>query len=206
VPSYEAPVEALFGLASTPFEAVPFRAACERFSTYDASSSDADLWYFSVGRPRLIVGRGDRGTVGFAVLSICWWETILPAQHPDQTSWEAERAEFDRLYTQELARAIAVLGPPKLAGQDKDADAHQWSIWRGQTGLLVLQQSAYDPQFGLDVNYWLHPWRGGDPRPGSPFIDWLFVVKGAERAEPAVAPDRGGTKHNRGPRSPRRGR
>jgi hypothetical protein len=191
-PDYEAPVEALFRLASTPFEAVPFRAACERFSTFDASSSDTDLWYFSVGGPRLIVGLGDAGAVGFAVLSICWWETFLPVQHTDRAAWQAERSEFDRLYFQERGRATAALGAPTLVGQDKDADAHQWAVWRGQTGLLVLQQSAYDPQFGLDVNYWLSRWRGGDPRPGSPFIDWLFGVQRAARAEPGAAADGGG--------------
>ncbi len=85
-----------------------------------------------------------------------------------------------------------MLGAPKLVGQDRDADAHRWAIWRGGTGLLILQQSAYDPQFGLDVNYWLHPWRGDDPHPGSPFIDWLFGVQGSEQAEPGAAADGGG--------------
>ena len=193
VPGYAPPVEALFGLANTPFEAVPFRAACERFGTFDASSSDADLWYFSICGPRLIVGVSDAGAVRSAVLSICWWETFLPAEHPDRASWEEERAEFDHCYAHELGAATAVLGDPELVGQDQNADARRWAFWRGRTGLLILQQSAYDPQFGLDVNYWLHPWRGGKPRPGSPFIDWLFGVHGAEPAEPSAAADRGGS-------------
>jgi hypothetical protein len=198
VSGFKAPVEALFRLANTPFEAAPFRAACERFGTFDASSSDADLWYFSVGGPSLIVGLGDAGVVGFAVLSICWWETFHPAQHTNHDSWEVERAAFDRLYLHELEAAGAVLGSPYLLGQDKEANGHRWAVWRGQTGLLVLQQSAYDPQLGLDVNYWLHPWQGGDPRPGGPFIDWLFASlheSGLERTdnlpEPGGAAGRG---------------
>jgi hypothetical protein len=178
VPAYEPPVEALFGLASTSFEAGPFREACERFATFDESSSDADLWYFSVAGPRMIVGLDDERAVRFAVLSVCWWKTFLPAQHPNHEAFEAERREFDRLYAQELEAATAVLGPSQLAGQDRDDDAHRWAVWQGQTGLLVLQQSAYDPQFGLDVNYWLHPWKSGNPRPSSPFINWLFGVSG----------------------------
>jgi hypothetical protein len=179
--AHEAPVEALFGLAGTPFQVVPFRAACLRFSVFDASSSDADLWHFSVGGLSLMVGLGNAEAVECAILSIYWWETFLPVQHPERTLWEAERAEFDRLYIQERERAIAILGLPTLAGQDKDVDAHQWAIWRGHTGLLVLQESAYDPQFGLDVNYWLVPWQGDDPRPTSPFIDWLFGIQRAAR-------------------------
>jgi hypothetical protein len=178
VPGYKAPVEALFGLASTPFRVGAFRPACEQFATFDESSSDADLWYFSVGGPRMIVGLDGKRVVRFAVLSICWWDSFLPAEHPSRESFEAERAEFDRLYAQELEAATGLLGPPKLAGRDRDEDAHRWAVWRGRTGILVLQQSAYDPQFGLDVNYWLHPWEGAHPRPSSPFIDWLFGVSG----------------------------
>jgi hypothetical protein len=181
VSDHEVPVEALFGLASTTFDVVPFRAACLQFSEFDASSSDADLWHFSVGGLSLMVGLENAEAVEYAILSIYWWETFLAVQHSERMLWEAERSEFDRLYTQEQERAIAILGAPTLAGQDNDVDAHQWTIWRGQTGLLVLQQSAYDPQFGLDLNYWLAPWRGGDPRPSSPFIDWLFAVQRAAR-------------------------
>jgi hypothetical protein len=60
--------------------------------------------------------------------------------------------------------------------------------WRGATGLLIVQQSAYDLQFGLDINYWVHPWAGPDrtrnpPLPLSiPFIDWLCLAPQAKVA------------------------
>src|SRR5262249_11021277 len=104
--------------------------------------------------------------------------SFLPAQHPSRQSLEAERAEFDLLFAQELEVATGLLGPSKLAGRDRDEDAHRWAVWRGRRGVLVLQQSAYGPPVGLAVNYWLHPWEGADPRPGSPFIGWLFGVSG----------------------------
>jgi hypothetical protein len=66
-----------------------------------------------------------------------------------------------------------------LHGADDDEHGHRWALWRGRTGLFVVQQSAYDPQFGLDINYWVCPWSGPDPRPSSPFIDWLMRL--AER-------------------------
>ncbi len=158
-----------------PFRPLPPRR-CKRQS--DKSSSDADLWCYSVSDLKMIVGLEDERTVRFAVLSICWWETFLPTQHANRESFQAEQREFNRLYNEELQAATAVLGPPQLAGQDQDEHAHRWAAWRGRTGLLVLQQSAYDPQFGLDVNYWLHPWKGGTPQPTSPFVDWLFGVSG----------------------------
>jgi hypothetical protein len=192
LPGFEPPVAELFALASTPFTANSFRTACERFSRFDPGSSDEDLWYFALAeRPRLIVGLEvtpvrhtnddrpiDRGTaVTFAVLSICWWESFLPSQHASAAAFGAERGEFDRVYDEARAAAVEAIGPPELTGTDTGRDGHQYAIWRGNTGLLILQQSAYDPQFGLDVNYWLHPWAGPDPKPTSPFIDWLLLER-----------------------------
>ena len=65
-----------------------------------------------------------------------------------------------------------------LIWPDRTKDEHAPTAGRSGVvgvGLLALQQSAYDPQFGLDINYWLHPWEGDTPHPGS-FIDWLFGV------------------------------
>ncbi len=47
-----------------------------------------------------------------------------------------------------------------------------------QRGNSILQQSCYDPQFGLDVNFWIQPWSGQVPEPTSPFIDWLTSTTG----------------------------
>ncbi len=165
VPNYTAPIESLFNLANTPFAAAPFRQALEKIAKFNKSYSHDTLWYYSFDGQAMIVGLDDAGAVRGAVLSICWWETYLPTEHPDLESFQAERIEFDHLYTLELKAAINSLGPPQVAGQEQDDMAHRWAIWRGRTGLFILQQSAYDPQFGLDVNYWLHPWEGDDPCP-----------------------------------------
>jgi hypothetical protein len=111
-----------------------------------------------------------------ALLSICWWETFLKSEHENIEAWDAERKEFDRVYGDALAKSVSVLGPPRIGGRDDDEDGHRYSIWLGRTGLLILQQSCYDPQFGLDVNYWVQPWSGPDPQPRSPFIDWLTNI------------------------------
>jgi hypothetical protein len=188
-PGFNPPIARLFELANTSFTPKTFRRRCERFAIFNSPSSFEDLWYFSVnGGPSLIVGLETELTgrkkpngepkyrqlaVSCAILSICWWETFLKSEHKSVESWKAERVEFDRLFTVSLAESTAVLGPPRLQGMDADKNRHHFAIWRGETGLLILQESAYDPQFGLDVNYWIQPWSGSDPHPTSPFIDWL---------------------------------
>lgn len=176
ISNYSPPIKALFRLANTVFQASPFRHACEQFASFNESSSDVNLWFYSVNGPSMIVGLDETQAIRFAVLSVCWWVSFLPSQHPNRASFEAEKAEFDRLYALELESVIGELGPPHELGQDKDNHAHRWAYWNGKSGLLILQQSAYDPQFGFDINYWLHPWTDGMTRPTSPFIDWLFGV------------------------------
>lgn len=100
----------------------------------------------------------------------------MPSQHETLASYEDERSIFNRRYGEELKTAVGILGPPRLRGSDTDENRHEYAIWRGQTGLLILQQSAYDPQFGFDINYWIHPWVGPDPKPTHPFIDWLTAL------------------------------
>jgi hypothetical protein len=188
-PGFKPPAAQLFELANRGFDPEAFRGLCETFATFDTTSAFDDLWFFSFsGGPKLIVGIEVEATgrgrpngwreyrqlaVSGAVLSICWWETYQKSDHERLETWQAERAEFDRFYAGALAYAMETLGPPQILGADNDEDRHCHAIWRGKTGLLILQQSCYDPQFGLDVNYWIQPWSGPDPRPTMPFIDWL---------------------------------
>jgi hypothetical protein len=194
-PGFKPPITRLFDLANTSLDPQTFRRGCEEFATFDPSSSDDDLWYFSLsGGPTLIVGLQTEPTgrkkpngwpeyrqlaVSCAILSICWWESFLKSDHKTLESWKAERAEFDRFFAQSLAVAQAALGPARLHGADADEHGHKHAIWFGKSGLLILQQSAYDPQFGLDVNYWIRPWREGQPQPTSPLIDWLSSATGS---------------------------
>jgi hypothetical protein len=189
LPGFQPPITQLFRLANGSFEPHAFRATCEQFAVFEEGSSDDDIWRFSLGSgATLIVVVSAEQTsrkkpngypefrllsVSCAILSICWWETFLKSDHANLESWQKERDEFDRCYSDSLASAIEVLGRPYIEGSDTDENRHSYALWRGKTGLLILQQSAYDPQFGYDVNYWVQPWSGPDPRPTSPFIDWL---------------------------------
>jgi hypothetical protein len=173
-PGFVPPVAQLFELANIPFDAAVFKTACETIAPFDAQSSDDNLWSFPFdpcGEPRLLVAvEEDRAEVDCAILSFCWWE--LPIEMPRlEAKRSAERSRFDHLFAEALATTVALLGPPLLSGSDDDG--YQHALWRGRTGLLIVQQSDYDCQFGEDLNYWIVRWSGPDPRPTSPFIDWL---------------------------------
>ena len=170
---YEPLIRPLFQLANTPMEPTSFRAACQSFGELDASSSFDDLWWFRCA-PRLAlmvsVDVYDPPVkIRFAVLSFCWWES----EHGVPEVAGAEQFEFDQTFVTARNRTVDVLGAPLLQGRDADDQGHRWAIWRGATGLLVLQQSSYDPQFGVDVNFWVCPWTEPDVEPLSPLIDWL---------------------------------
>jgi hypothetical protein len=163
---------------------------CESFATLSGEHSFDNQWNFRFnGSEVALLVRLETQTTGTkangwprrspvrvlnAVLSICWWEDCSEGHHESTESFHEDRDQFNRLFADELGRATAVLGAPLLRGKDRDGAAHEHALWRGDTGLLVLQQSAYDPQFGLDINYWVRPWRGSDPQPATPFLDWLM--------------------------------
>src|SRR5262245_18462149 len=138
--------------------------ACEKFARLKPPSSFEDLWYFAVGSSggTLIVGVDVEATgrkrrngwpifrslkVNCAILSTCWWETYEPSHHKNAASYAADRAHFDRLFLEALEKTAKVIGGPLREGVKRGKWRHRWAIWRGETALLVLQQSAYDLQF-----------------------------------------------------------
>ncbi len=174
-----AAASAMRRLADHSFHADVFRCVCDQIGVYDPATSDPSLWYFGrTDGTRLIVDvdiEDDAApVVKDALLSVCWWETHDRNDHDSDASYAAERHEFDAAFTAALAAAEAAAGPRLLSGRDDDQDAHCWALWRGRTGLFVVQQSSYDLQFGMDVNFFVRPWIGAEPRPTSPFLRWLI--------------------------------
>jgi hypothetical protein len=188
-PGFLPPITKLFRLANGSFEPLAFRQQCEKIGTFNASCSSHDTWRFSLaGGATLTVALNTQQTerkkpngwpeyrvlaVCCAMLPVCLWGTFLHSEHLNLRSWQSEREEFDRCFWAVLSRATEILGAPRIQGSDTDEDRYRFAIWRGETGLLTLQQSAFDPQFGHEVSYWVKPWSGCDPEPTSPFIDWL---------------------------------
>lgn len=189
IPQFQPPVTALYRLTDSDFQPAAFKTACESFAHFDSEMSDHDLWQFQLHQEcSLLVALwsdrsgankrsecqpGQASRVSCAVLSFCWWETWEKTEHKTLRSYNDERALYDGEFLAELERARKALGEPHILGRDKDENAHRFALWRGKNGLLVLQQSANDLQFGCDINYWIQNWTGGDPKPTSPFIDWL---------------------------------
>jgi hypothetical protein len=164
-------------LADHSFQPDAFRRACDQIGVYDPTLSDASLWYFRrTDGTRLIVDVDvdSAPIVRDALLSMCWWQTHDRSDHGSDASHVAERREFDRAYSTALAAAETVAGPPLLSGRDNDQHAHRWALWRGRTGLFIVQRSTYDLQFGTDVNFWVRPWTIALPRPTTPFLSWLI--------------------------------
>lgn len=167
LPAALRPIRSLRKLADMPFGGDLFKPACEEIGPFDAASSDDHLWMFTVAPEwPLVVALDEGGLVSCAILSFCW----LPVTH-DVTAEDSQ--QFNAVYAEERARAIDVMGSPLWEGRE-ERFGYQWALWRGSTGLLVLQQSDYDLQVGEDVNYWIKRWSGEFPEPAEPFLDWLM--------------------------------
>lgn len=167
LPAAQRPISALRKLTDIPFEAQPFKRACEELGAFDPAASDDHLWMFTVAPDwPLLVAIDDDGLVDCAIFSFCWF----PVTH-DVSAADAE--QFDAVFAEERARAVEALGRPLREGRD-DHSGHLWAVWQGSTGLLVLQQSEYDLQIGEDLNYWIKRWSGDLPAPTGHFLDRLM--------------------------------
>ncbi|MBX9671030.1 MAG: hypothetical protein K2X93_25785 [Candidatus Obscuribacterales bacterium] len=193
IPAFEPQVESLYNLANTSFEPEEFKRCCQSFAPINPSSLiEDDLWEFQahIDAPLTVAiyteATGEKKATGYpvfrqlgvscAILPFCWWETWMESDHPSKEQYREEREQFDKKFDEELERAVRLIGDPLKHGQDGEPRAHKFAYWRGTTGLLILQQSAHDPQFGEDINYWVQPWSGADPQPDSPMIEWLHKL------------------------------
>lgn len=165
----------MFRLTESDFKAQQIRLLCQEFSEFDSACSDADLWNFELlgaseeaENFRLQVSLYSNHEVSCAVLPVCFWEK-------SQDNEKNEQKEFDAAYDEFFERAVSLLGKPFLRGRDVKGNKHQYTIWRGKNGLFILQQSANDPQFGMDVNFWVQPWNSPDIPLQDCFIDWLHA-------------------------------
>ncbi len=93
----------------------------------------------------------------------------------DEEFYEFGQADFDRAF--EVARDTMVgrLGPPEVEGAHAIgwlSDCHyRFCTWRGERGLLVLQQGELDLHCGgVDISVCLHPWEEDSPTPQMPLL------------------------------------
>ena len=91
----------------------------------------------------------DRQTrVRFAVLPFVGWEN-----YRKETENEI-RVQFDLAFEDALDSALDSIGEPDCI-TTYSADKFHRAIWKGTTGLFLIQQSNYDPQFGAEIHCWI---------------------------------------------------
>lgn len=172
IPLKEEIVRQLFALSNTPFQLGKFRERWESFGwSYQPSWDDEFGFKVQIpgSWPLSAVPSGD--TVAGAWYAFCLWEDFSPNDYSALQLYEQGRQEFDFQYSKARQIAEAVLGAPYLTWTDDDKDAYQAQIWEGSNGLLILQQACYDPQFGVEINFWLLEGNRQEFRPSTPLID-----------------------------------
>jgi hypothetical protein len=167
-------VRQLFELASTPFLLRAFRDRCEKFG-WSYRPEDGDEFGFrlrvSDGLSMSIEPLGDQ--VISATLPFYYWEDYEPQFHQSPKEYERQREAYQAKFQATTELAQQILPPPVLRWRDADKDAHLAIGWAGEHGLLLLQQAAFDLQFGMELNFWLMGGTIEEFKPETPLIDWL---------------------------------
>jgi len=165
-PPTETLVRRLFELACTPFKLDAWR---NRWREYGWSHDrwDSDEYGFRVVLPEgwvLMVDPVGGDLVG-ASLPFYYWE--------DAEDDARQKQAFDRSFETTSELASRVLSEPILRLADADSDGHRAVAWAGSHGILILQQACFDPQFGIEVDFWLTNCSKDEFCPNTPLIDWL---------------------------------
>jgi hypothetical protein len=174
-------IACLFELCNSPFEMNAAVEAWRRFGWRYTPGPD-DEFGFSVDAGdgfRLIAAPSGR-KMHCMILPFCWWPEYDPEFAESRLQHILEKRKFGAAFTGALNLARKTLGPPCRIGRDADEDRHRHAVWDGTHAWLILQQAAFDVQYGLEVNFWLESKRGGDFTPTTPLIDWLTSRGGAQ--------------------------
>ena len=170
----ETMVRRLYELACTPFLLSKWQ---ERWSSYGWSfdPEPSEPYAFQVTLPEGIALRvhAEDDRVTAASLPFYFWEEFSPEDHEDPAEFSRQKKAFDAGFDDAAAVAARLLPEPFLQWRDQDERAHRAVAWQGTEGILILQQASVDPQFGLEVDFWLTQGRRQDFHPETPLIDWL---------------------------------
>jgi hypothetical protein len=167
-------IQKLYKLVSVPFTLSAFQECWTGFGwIYTLNSGDEYGFRVNIpGNTVLSVASLGDGILS-AKMSFCYWEEYEPEWHEDVTEYVSQKAEFDLEFDRALVLTSEVLGNPAVQWQDVGPDAYRAVAWQAPHGILILQQACFDPQFGIELNFWLEPIVITDFKPESPLIDWL---------------------------------
>ena len=167
-------IHQLYELACTPFSLCEFKNRWESFDwkyqpdfgdKYGFSVSIPNSWWFKVDP------LGSR--VVCASVPFYHWEDYDPNWHDDPQEHKRQQRAYNDAFETAKDRATEILPPPIKYWIDQDANSHKAVIWKGEQGILVLQQACFDPQFGIEVNFWLDGGTSTIFQPETPLIDYL---------------------------------
>jgi len=185
-PFWERPLPAkllreLLELASTPFDFERHRDLWRSYEWPYAPSHD-DQYGIRLELPGgswvLIQPHGPH--MGSYSAPVCYWENFDQKSSMPGEAYRLERERYDHCYRALADDVTALLGDP-LVTATETAPTCSYSIWRLAHALVIVQQAAFDVQFGIEVNLWLEPWEGPLPQIRPPLIDWL-VKRDHDRA------------------------
>lgn len=174
VPVTTETVRQLYELANTRFGLNEFKERWQEFG-WHCDLDVCDVHGFSVRVPdawELVVDPAGSEIVG-ARFPVAYWETYAENHHDSIESWKLERLDYDRVFCDAAEVSMNVLEAPEVCWQDQDANGNRAVVWEGEQGLLILQQACFDPQFGIEINFWLDSVRLDGFVPSTPLIDWL---------------------------------
>ena len=173
-PLTETLVRQLYELACTPFRLASFRDRWDSFG-WSYKPSVGDEFGFQVQVPGawpLSTDPLGEEVIG-ASLPFYYWEDYDPEFHDDPEEYRHQRQAYDDEFETAVGLARRVLPTPVQFWTDADEDAHRAVVWGGDHGLLILQQACFDPQFGIELDFWLAGCSRQDFHPATPLIDWL---------------------------------
>lgn len=190
-PLTETPIRQLYELACTPFTLASFRERWAAFGwSYEPSASDQFGFQVEVlGTWPLIVDPLGGDVIG-ASLPFCYWDDCDPEAHDDLAEYSRQRREYDEAFETAANSARRLLPGSMKPWTDATEDSHKAIVWEGDYGLLILQQACYDPQFGIEVDFWLTNCTRQDFQPTTPLIDWLCKRSRDIRAGQDLPPSR----------------
>lgn len=174
-PPTEELIRQLFQLVCTPFRLDAWR---ERWSEnrWSHDPSPSDKFGFTVGLPEgrvlLVSPVGDESIA--ACLPLHYWEEFDPEFHTDPEEYARQKKAFNARFEAAAELALQQLPKPLLRWTDADQNAHRAIAWEGTEGMLILQQASRDPQFGIEVDFWLARCKKAEFCPRTPLIDWLM--------------------------------
>ncbi len=181
-PPDETLLRRLHALACTPFTLAAFRERWREFGWSPDPPADSNPYGFRVSLPEgwaLIVDPLGPEVIG-VMLAFHYWEDRDDAQR---------KAAFHTAFDRAGALALRLFPEPFLRWTDADEQAHRALAWEGTHGILILQEASFDPQFGLEVDFWLAGCARAEFRPETPLIDWLTRRSGRlhdERGFPSL--------------------